>query len=76
MDQVGVEIPLEEGEVTGKTEAGFDWVASIHRQTPADAARLEDEETTSVELIDVQIVVSGGGGHRITLKTLRLAPRP
>jgi hypothetical protein len=75
MDQVGVEIPFEEGEISGKTEAGLDWVASIHRQAPADAARLEDEEAAAVQLIDVKIVVSGDGGRQFSLKTLRLVPR-
>ena len=72
MDRVGSEIPLEEGEISGTTEAGFDWVASFHRQEPADATHLDGDEAASVELIDVQIVVSEAGGRRLTLKSLRL----
>lgn len=73
IDRVGLDIPLQDGEVSGTAAGGIEWVVRIHRVEFADAARLEDDGRMIVVPMGVEVAVSQDGEPAVTLSTLRLA---
>lgn len=72
IDLVGREIPLQEGEYSGSSEDGFEWLVRI---TPLPAPRdSRDDFTSELASFDVQVEILRDGGQRLTLETLRIAP--
>jgi general secretion pathway protein I len=81
--QVGADIPLEEDELTGKTEEALNWRVRLAAYEP-DPAQAEKPDAPvkalpPVRLLQVEVEVSWAAvesaPHSIRLATLRLAPR-
>ncbi len=88
LDEVGALIPLEEGVQSGAFDSdafdsgafdsgafdeGYRWTVSIQPYEPSEAAEWGD---LSVVPYDVTVTVAWGRESSVTLRTLRLAPRP
>jgi len=71
--EIGSAIPLEPGAEEGAFDDGFQWRVVIEPQELGDA--------TAVEVVPllpyaIDVTVTGPRGGEVTLRSLRLAPRP
>jgi general secretion pathway protein I len=73
IDRLGVEIPIEEGELNGRSESGLKWDMRLHVSETFDSRSRGEGNAPVVVPYEVDIVISDGAGRRLTLKTLRLA---
>jgi len=81
--QLGADIPLEEGELSGGPENALNWRLRLvaHEPDPAPAERPDTpvQALPPVRLLQVEVEVSWAGDeavpHSIRLATLKLAPR-
>ncbi len=76
--EVGTAIPLEPGAEEGAFDDGFRWRVAIEPQELGDEAAAE---TLPLRPYEVEVTVTGPGGGdpgggAVTLRSLRLAPRP
>ena len=75
IDRLGSEARLEEGELTGVSQAGLSWVMRLYRQDDAWSQRPSDGTDDGLVVIpyEVEVIVSDTAGRMLTIKTLRLA---
>ena len=64
MDQVGLEIPLEQGGFSGIEMDRFQWQLDIYPYTPGDADAQELAEMSGIELYQVVLDVDWDTGRR------------
>lgn len=72
---VGATIPLEEGQVSGEPEDGFDWELGILALETADDP-LEQVPFVPYQVNATVLWRDGDRARRVTLSTLRLGARP
>ncbi len=77
MAEVGSAIRLEPGVEEGEFEDGFRWRITIEPHELGDGAAAETLPLLPYE-VEVTVTGAGGrpGGREVTLRSLRLAPRP
>jgi general secretion pathway protein I len=68
--RVGVELPLEAGELDGETEDGLRW------QTVIQEAEPPTEEGLASYLVEVTVTWGPGPAEQLTLTTLRIGSLP
>jgi general secretion pathway protein I len=68
--RVGVELPLEAGELDGETEDGLRW------QTVIQEAKPPTEEGLASYLVEVTVTWGPGPAEQLTLTTLRIGSLP
>jgi general secretion pathway protein I len=68
--RVGVELPLEAGELDGETEDGLRW------QTVIQEAEPPTEEGLASYLVEVTVAWGEGPAEQLTLTTLRIGSLP
>ena len=68
--RVGVDIPLRPGERSGKI-GELDWIVAI-----APYVVQADPQAISAVALEISLKIQKGGEDALSLKTLRLAPRP
>ena len=73
MAEVGSAIPLEPGAEEGAFDDGFRWRVVIEPHELGDGAAAE---TLPLLPYEVEVTVTGARGGEVTLRSLRLAPRP
>ena len=71
--EVGGAMPLEPGAEEGVFDDGFRWRVSIEPHELGDAAAAE---TLPLLPYEIDVTVTGPRGGEVTLRSLRLAPRP
>lgn len=69
LEEVGLTIPLHEGESTGDTDQGYEWRVSITRIEDPDLAEVF---TSFVVPYRVEVAVDGANGGAVKLVTMRL----
>jgi general secretion pathway protein I len=69
LEEVGLTIPLQEGESSGDTDQGYEWRVSISRIEDPDLAEVF---TSFVVPYRVEVDVNGTNGGAIKLVTMRL----
>jgi hypothetical protein len=73
MAEVGSAMPLEPGEEEGVFDDGFRWRVAIEPHELGDPAAAE---TLPLLPYEIEVTVTGARGGAVTLRSLRLAPRP
>ena len=74
IERVGIEIPLEEGESTGRSDAGLEWTIRLHRHQPLDARAARKSDSSVISVYEVEAVVSDARDRTLTIRTLRVEP--
>ncbi len=72
IEEVGTVIPLEAGEHGGEFEDGTRWSIVIR---PHEAGEGAAAETVALVPYEIEVTVSRERGGKVTLRSLRLAPR-
>lgn len=73
IDRLGTEIPMEEGELTGRSDSGLEWVMHFRPTESHDPRRLSEGDIAAVVPYEVEFAIFDAG-RTLTLNTLRLAP--
>lgn len=73
LDEVGLTIPLEDGESNGETEDGYRWRVSI---APVEDPDLGDALAAIAFPYRVEVAVTGDRRGAVTLTTIRLGEPP
>ena len=73
LEEVGLTIPLEDGESSGETEDGYRWRVSI---VEVEGLDLDDALGSIVIPYRVEVAVTGERGGALTLTTIRLGEPP
>lgn len=71
LDRLGRDLPLEEGELSGSLEGGFEWRASV---LPYPVSAKAGPNRQQVDAYAVEVAVHWDESSAVALKTLRLAP--
>ena len=72
IEEVGTVIPLEAGEYGGEFEDGTRWSVAIR---PHEAGEGAAAETVALVPYEIEVTASRERGGKVTLRSLRLAPR-
>ncbi len=72
IEEVGTVIPLEAGEHGGEFEDGTRWSIAIR---PHEAGEGAAAETVALVPYEIEVTASRERGGKVTLRSLRLAPR-
>ncbi len=72
IEEVGTVIPLEAGEHGGEFEDGSRWIIAIRPHEAGEGAAVENVALVPYE---IEVTVSRERGGKVTLRSLRLAPR-
>ena len=72
IEEVGTVIPLETGEHSGEFEDGTRWSIAIRPHETGEGAAVE---TVALVPYEIEVTVSRERGGKVTLRSLRLAPR-
>ncbi len=73
IDRLGTEIPMEEGELTGRSDSGLEWVMHLRPTESHDRRRQAEGDASVVVPYEVEFAIFDAG-RSLTLKTMRLAP--
>lgn len=74
LNDVGVDIPLEAGAVSGSTNSGFDWEVTIQQMTLGDDAFAEPT-ATPYRVNATVLWVDAGRARRLSITTLKLGEK-
>ena len=77
LNDVGFEIPLEEGSRSGQSEAGFAWEVTIVPLEFGDALDVDVAPTATPYRVNATVIwADNGRARRFALSTLRLGKTP
>jgi general secretion pathway protein I len=74
IDRLGVDLPLEEGELSGTSAAGLEWVIRLRRHELDAAAQQAESVAQAVTPYEAEVAIFGTAGRTLSIKTLVLAP--
>jgi general secretion pathway protein I len=74
IDRLGTEIPMEEGELTGRSQSGMEWVMRLRPTESHDPRRPSEGDAAAVVPYEIELTIFNAAGRSLTLRTLRLAP--
>ncbi len=73
IEEVGTVIPLETGQYGGEFEDGTRWSVDIR---PHEVGEGAGADTVTLVPYEIEVTASRERGGKVTLRSLRLAPRP
>jgi general secretion pathway protein I len=73
IDRLGAEIPLEEGELAGETEAGLSWIMRLHQDESLSSRPMDQSDGPYIVPYVIEVVVTDQADRKLTITTLRLA---
>ena len=73
IDRLGAEVPLEEGELAGETEAGLSWIMRMHQDESLSSRPIDQSNGPYIVPYVVEVVVTDHADRMLTIVTLRLA---